>query len=129
MASDSSAFCPINAPPLSRNKKVQYFDLSQVRNAASRSAARAGAGVVEVLLDLEILLSGQDAILSRFSGRPISVDKLLHVENEVRPYRYRCLAELMYLDVFICQMTTGKSRGEGGGVYPSSGTTCCQQGC
>ena len=37
----------------------------QVRNAAARYAARGGAGIVEVLLDLETLLAGQEAIISR----------------------------------------------------------------
>ena len=37
----------------------------QVRNAASRFSARAGAGIVEVILDLATLLQGKRAITAR----------------------------------------------------------------
>ena len=40
--------------------------LGQVRNAASRFSARAGAGIVEVLLDLDTLLKGSEAVVGRF---------------------------------------------------------------
>lgn len=46
--------------------RSQYICNSwQIRNAASRFAARAGAGIVEVILDLETLLQGQQAIAAR----------------------------------------------------------------
>ena len=40
----------------------------QVVNAAARFAAHAGAGILSVVLDLETLLAGKDAILQRFKG-------------------------------------------------------------